>query len=182
MRFVETDVAGAWIVDVEPIEDERGFFARAFSRDEFVERGMNVDFVQENIGYNARAGTLRGLHLQHEPHGEAKLVRCTRGAVWDVAADVRPGSPSYGRWAGLELSAENRRMLYVPEGCAHGYLTLIADSELRYLTTHGYVAASATGVPYDDPVLGVEWPAPIELMSENDRSWTPLGSGSGGAP
>jgi dTDP-4-dehydrorhamnose 3,5-epimerase len=179
MRFEETEVAGAWIVDVEPIEDERGFFARAFSRDEFVGRGMDVDFVQENIGYNVRAGTLRGLHLQHEPHGEAKLVRCTRGSVWDVAADVRPGSQSYGRWAGVELSAENRRMLYVPEGCAHGYLTLVAESELRYLTTHEYVAASATGVPYDDPALGNEWPAASELMSENDRAWTPLGSGSG---
>jgi dTDP-4-dehydrorhamnose 3,5-epimerase len=175
MRFVETDVEGAWIVDVEPIEDDRGFFARAFSRDEFVERGLKVDFVQENIGYNARPGTLRGLHLQRAPHAEAKLVRCTRGVVWDVAADVRPGSPSYERWAGVELSAENRRLLYVPEGCAHGYLTLVADSELRYLTTYEYVAASATGVPYDDPVLGIDWPASIELMSDNDRRWTPLG-------
>ena len=180
MRFVETQVDGAWIVDVEPIEDERGFFARAFSRDEFVERGLNVDFVQENIGYNTRPGTLRGLHLQRAPHAEAKLVRCTRGVVWDVAADVRPGSPSYGRWAGVELSAENRRLLYVPEGCAHGYLTLEADSELRYLTTYEYVAASATGVPYDDPALGIDWPASIELMSDNDRSWTPLGGPTGG--
>ena len=180
MRFVETEVDGAWIVDVEPIADERGFFARAFSRDEFAERGLNVDFVQENIGYNTRPGTLRGLHLQRAPHAEAKLVRCTRGIVWDVAADVRPGSPSYGRWAGVELSAENRRLLYVPEGCAHGYLTLVADSELRYLTTYEYVASSATGVPYDDPALGIDWPASIELMSDNDRSWTPLGGPTGG--
>ena len=180
MRFVETEVEGAWIVDVEPIEDERGFFARAFSRDEFAERGLNVDFVQENIGYNTRPGTLRGLHLQRAPHAEAKLVRCTRGIVWDVAADVRPGSPSYGRWAGVELSAENRRLLYVPEGCAHGYLTLVADSELRYLTTYEHVAASATGVPYDDPALGIDWPVSIELMSDNDRSWTPLSGPTGG--
>lgn len=182
MRFSETEVEGAWIVDVEPISDERGFFARSFSRDEFVERAMNVDFVQENIGFNARAGTLRGLHLQHAPHAEAKLVRCTRGAVWDVAADVRQGSSTFGKWVGVGLSADDRRMLYVPEGCAHGYLTLVDDSELRYLTTHEYVPGSASGVPYDDPVLGIEWPAEIVLMSENDRGWNPLASdGASGA-
>jgi dTDP-4-dehydrorhamnose 3,5-epimerase len=174
VQFLETAVDGVWIVDIEPISDERGFFARAFSRDEFAERGMSSDFVQENIGFNPRSGTLRGLHLQHEPHAEAKLVRCTRGAAWDVAADVRSGSSTYGGWFGVELSADNRRMLYVPEGCAHGYLTLTEDTEIRYLTTHEYVPASASGVPFDDPALGVDWPAPIELVSENDRSWPPL--------
>jgi dTDP-4-dehydrorhamnose 3,5-epimerase len=178
VQFLDTDVQGAWIVDVDPIADERGFFARAFSRDEFAEHGMNTDFVQENIGYNVRAGTLRGLHLQHEPHGEAKLVRCTRGAIWDVAADVHPGSITYGKWVGVELSSENRRMLYVPEGCAHGYLTLVGNTEIRYLTTHEYVPASASGVPYDDPVLGVDWPAEIAVVSEADSSWPPLDGGS----
>ena len=174
MQFRDTDVEGAWIVDIEPIEDERGFFARAMCQTEFGEHGMNAEFVQENIGYNTRAGTLRGLHLQHQPHGEAKLVRCTRGAVWDVAADVRSGSSTYGKWVGVELTAENRRMLYVPEGCAHGYLTLAGDTEIRYLTTHEYVPASAAGVPYDDPVLGIDWPAEIELVGANDRAWAPL--------
>jgi dTDP-4-dehydrorhamnose 3,5-epimerase len=111
-----------------------------------------------------------------------KLVRCTRGAVWDVAADVRPGSGTFGHWVGAELTAENRRMLYVPEGCAHGYLTLANDTEVRYLTSHEYVSEASSGVPYDDPVLSVDWPTEIELVSANDRNWPPLKGGSGGGP
>jgi len=172
--FLETDVAGVWIIDIEPISDERGFFARAFCRREFGARGLPSDFVQENVGFSPRKGTLRGLHFQREPHAEAKLVRCTGGTVWDVAADIRRGSATFGRWVAVELTAENRRMLYVPEGCAHGYLTLCDDAEVRYLTTHEYVPDAASGVRFDDPALAVDWPAEIELVSAGDRGWPSL--------
>lgn len=180
MRFEHTEIEGVTVVEIDEIEDDRGFFARSWCSDEFAEHGLGASFVQENVAHNPRRGTLRGMHFQHAPHAEAKLVRCTSGAVWDVALDLRPGSATSGRSVGIELSAENHRSLYVPEGCAHGYLTLADDAEVRYLTSHAYVPAAADGVRYDDPAFGITWPAGVVLVSERDASW-PLVSSAEGA-
>ncbi len=171
MTFESTAVDGAYVVQMERIVDERGFFARAWCRREFAERGIDVSFVQENIGYSRRAGTLRGLHFQRAPHDEVKLVRCTAGAVWDVAVDLRSESPTYRRWAGVELSAKARNMLLVPAGCAHGYLTLVDGAEITYLTSQFYEPGAATGVRFDDPAFAIAWPRPVEVVSEQDRAW-----------
>jgi dTDP-4-dehydrorhamnose 3,5-epimerase len=171
MRFTDTGLEGVTLVELDEIADDRGFFARAWCIDEFREHGLDVAWVQENVGFSPRAGTLRGLHLQRAPHGEAKLVRCTRGAIWDVAVDLRPASPTYRSSHGAELSADNRAMLFVPEGFAHGYLTLTDDTEVRYLTSHRYARESATGVRYDDPALGLSWPRAVILISVADASW-----------
>ena len=135
MKFAETAIGGVFAIDLEPVEDDRGFFARSWCPAEFEAAGLRVTWAQENVAFNRRAGTLRGLHFQREPHWEVKLVRCTRGAVWDVAVDLRPQSATYLSSIGLELGANNRRSLYIPEGCAHGYLTLTDDVEMRYLTS-----------------------------------------------
>ena len=174
MRFQETELAGVFVIDLELFEDERGFFARSWSPDEFETRGLNPTIAQVNVGYNVRRGTLRGLHFQRAPDDEAKLVRCTRGAIHDVAVDLRPGSPTFRRSASTELTMENRRMMYIPEGCAHGYITLTDDSEIAYQTSKAYAPDAATGVRYDDPALGIEWPVPIEVISEQDRGWALL--------
>jgi dTDP-4-dehydrorhamnose 3,5-epimerase len=174
VKFEATPIDGVLVVSIEPIEDERGFFARTWCAQEFADQGLSSSFVQENVGYNVHAGTLRGLHFQRAPHEEVKLVRCTAGAVFDVAVDLRPGSAGRGRWFGRELSAEEHNMLYVPEGCAHGYLTLTDAAEIRYLTSRAYSPQAATGVRYDDPAFGIEWPAEIRLVSEQDRSWRPF--------
>jgi dTDP-4-dehydrorhamnose 3,5-epimerase len=179
MRFHPTDVEGAYVIELQPIEDERGLFARAWCAREFAENGLRVAFVQENVGFSGLAGTLRGLHFQRAPHGEAKLVRCTAGAVWDVAVDLRAGSPTYLRWAGVELDAARRNMLYVPEGCAHGYLTLTDKAETRYLTSEYYAPEAAWGVRYDDPALGIRWPVEVVLASETDRTWPLLDASAG---
>jgi dTDP-4-dehydrorhamnose 3,5-epimerase len=175
VRFeAATAVDGVVAVDLEPLEDDRGFFARAWCRREFEDHGLHSDFVQENLGFSLAAGTVRGLHLQRPPFGEVKLVRCTAGAIWDVAADVRPTSPTYLGWVGVELTAERRNMLYVPEGCAHGYVTLTDAAEVRYLTSQFYAPEAVGGVRYDDETLGIEWPRAITVVSEQDRSWPPL--------
>ena len=171
MRFADTAVEGAFVVSLEPIEDERGFFARSWCRREFAEHGVDVEFVQENVGYSVHEGTLRGLHFQHAPHAEVKLVRCTAGVVWDVAVDLRPTSPTFRSWAAAELSATGREMLLVPEGCAHGYLSLVEHAELRYLTSSYYEPSAASGVRFDDPAFGVAWPADVTVVSERDRTW-----------
>jgi dTDP-4-dehydrorhamnose 3,5-epimerase len=180
MRFEETAVEGAFVVDLEPIEDDRGFFARSYCIDEFARNGIEAVFVQENVGFSHRRGTMRGLHFQRPPHAEVKLVRCTRGAVWDVALDLRSRSDSAGRWTGVELAADNRRMLVVPEGCAHGYLTLTDGAEVRYLTTRAYAPDAAGGVRYDDPAFSIAWPVAVEVVSAQDRSW-PLRNGTEGS-
>ena len=159
------------MVDLEPFEDERGFFARAWSPDEFEARGLNPALAQVNVGFNARRGTLRGLHFQHAPHQEAKLIRCTRGAIYDVAVDLRPGSPTLHRWVSVELTMDNHRMLYIPEGCAHGYVTLTDDAEIAYQTSKAYAPDAAAGARYDDPAFGIEWPIAVEVISEQDRTW-----------
>lgn len=181
MQFESTVLDGVVIVHVEPFEDERGFFARAWCQREFEEQGLTAAFVQENIGFSRSAGTLRGLHFQRPPCEEAKLVRCTAGAVWDVAVDLRPGSPTYANWVGVELTAERRNMLYVAEGCAHGYLTLLDGTEVRYLTSQFYAPDAVAGVRYDDDMLVVDWPREVTLISEQDRSWPHLAETRGGA-
>ena len=158
MRFSETSVAGALVVEPDRFEDERGFFARTFSSEEFAARGLDVRVDQCSTSFNARAGTLRGLHYQEAPHAEAKLVRCTRGAIYDVALDLRPDSPSYLRWTGVELSADNGRALYIPEGCAHGFQSLVDATEVLYQISAPYVPSGARGVRFDDPAFAIEWP------------------------
>jgi dTDP-4-dehydrorhamnose 3,5-epimerase len=172
MIFTETSVSGAFVVDLEPKEDERGFFARNFDPIEFARYGLNPHVEQCSISFNAHAGTLRGMHFQLPPHEEAKLVRCTRGALYDVALDLRPDSPSYLRWAGVELNAENRRMLYVPEGCAHGFQTLVDQTEVSYQVSASYAPGAEAGVRWDDPAFGISWPeAERRLLSEKDQRW-----------
>ena len=160
MLFRETTVAGALVAEPERIDDDRGFFARTFSVEEFAERGLDTRVTQCSTSFNVRAGTLRGMHYQLAPHGEAKLVRCTRGAIYDVAVDLRPDSPSYMSWFGVELSADNGYALFVPEGCAHGFQTLVDASEVHYQISTPWVPAAARGVRWDDPAFGIEWPAP----------------------
>ena len=170
MIFRGLDIPGAFLIAPERMEDERGFFARTFCEREFGDHGLCERFVQCSMSYNRRKGTLRGLHYQAPPHGEAKLVRCTMGAVWDVVADLRPGSPARGRWHAAELSAVNRAMVYVPEYVAHGFITLTDDSEVFYQMAGTYHAGAAAGVRWDSPSLGIAWPMVPTLMSERDAS------------
>jgi dTDP-4-dehydrorhamnose 3,5-epimerase len=171
MQFQHTALGQVLVIDIEPIEDARGFFARGWCQREFFGHSISAIFVQENIGFSASAGTIRGLHFQRAPFEEAKLVRCTAGAAWDVAVDLRPGSPTYLSWFGVELRSELRNMLYVPEGCAHGYLTLADDTEVRYLTSRYYEPESVAGIRYDDEQIGIAWPQDVAVVSEQDRSW-----------
>jgi dTDP-4-dehydrorhamnose 3,5-epimerase len=171
VRFEPTAVDGVVVIEIDPIEDERGLFARVWCRREFAEHGLDVEFVQENVGFSFSAGTMRGLHFQRPPFAEVKLVRCTAGAVWDVAADLRPGSPTYLTSVGVELRGDRRNMLYVPAGCAHGYLTLTDAAEVRYLTSQFYAADAVGGVRHDDEALAIEWPREVAIVSEQDRSW-----------
>jgi dTDP-4-dehydrorhamnose 3,5-epimerase len=178
VRFTTTPLPGVLIVDVEPRGDERGFLARTFCEREFREHGAEMVVAQSNTVHNPAAGTLRGLHWQEAPHGEAKLVRCTAGAMWDVAVDLRPRSPTHRRWFGTELTAENRRMLFVPVGCAQGYQTLADDTEVLYLMGHPYVPEAARGARWDDPALGIAWPpAEARTISERDEAWPLLDGG-----
>ncbi len=172
MRFTETPLAGAWVIDPDRHEDERGFFARTHDRAEFEARGMDLVVVQCNTSFNARAGVLRGMHFQAEPHGEVKLVRCTRGAVFDVVVDLRPDSPTHRRWFSAELAAANGRALYVPAGLAHGFQTLQDASEVLYMMGHEYVPEAARGVRWNDPAIAIDWP-PVEerIISDRDASY-----------
>jgi dTDP-4-dehydrorhamnose 3,5-epimerase len=173
MLFDETPIGGAWVVEIEPLSDERGMFARTFDAKLFEERGLSGDVVQCSTSLNPRAATLRGLHYQAEPHGEHKLVRCTAGAVYDVLVDLRPGSPTHRRWHAVELSSENRRALYIPPGVAHGFQTLVGGTEMLYMIDRPYRPAAARGVRWDDPAFGIEWPDPAgeRIMSERDRTY-----------
>jgi len=171
MIFHETAIEGVWVVEPERLEDERGFFARTWDTREFAHRGLNGRLVQCSISYNGRRGTLRGLHYQAAPHEEAKLVRCTAGAVYDVAVDLRVGSRTQCRWVGVELSAQNRLALYVPEGCAHGFLTLADDTEVAYQMSDFYAPDSSRGVRHDDPAFAIDWPGDVVVVNERDRSY-----------
>jgi dTDP-4-dehydrorhamnose 3,5-epimerase len=171
MRFKETTIADAWVIDPSPHEDERGRFMRAWCAREFAEHNLDFTPVQANMGWSAQRGTLRGMHYQEVPALEAKLVRCTRGRIFDVVLDLRPLSSTYGQWYGVELSAENGRMLYVPERCAHGYQTLEDGTEMFYMTSGFYTPAAVRGVRFDDPAFGIAWPLPATVVSEQDRNW-----------
>jgi dTDP-4-dehydrorhamnose 3,5-epimerase len=171
MQFTPTGVDGAWLIDVRRIGDERGFFGRLWCEKEMAEHGLVARICQSNVGFSPLAGTLRGLHYQRPPHEEVKIVRCTRGAVFDVVVDLRPASPTFRKWFGTELTQDNRSMLYVPEGCATGYLTLTPDAEIYYNTSALYAPGHATGVRHDDPAFGIEWPGEARVLSDADRSW-----------
>jgi dTDP-4-dehydrorhamnose 3,5-epimerase len=171
VKFIETPLPGAWLIELEPIADDRGWFARTFCTEEFAARGLDPAVVQCNASFNSRSGTLRGMHYQAEPHGEAKLVRCTRGAIFDALVDLRPESPAFCRWTGCALTATNGRMLYAPAGTAHGFVTLADDSEVLYQMSHRYVPDAARGVRFDDPAFGIEWPVAPAVVSERDRSY-----------
>jgi dTDP-4-dehydrorhamnose 3,5-epimerase len=171
MIFEATEIDGVWVIGPERHEDERGFFARIWDAAEFARRGLRLDPVQASISFNRLRGTLRGMHYQEEPHAEAKLVRCTAGAIFDVAVDLRRSSPTFCRWHGVELTAENRLALYVPEGCAHGFLTLADDTEIGYQISVPHVPAAARGVRYDDPAFGILWPGEVVVINERDRTY-----------
>lgn len=171
MRFTEARVKGSYIIDLEPQEDQRGFFARSWCQGEFQAHGLNAHVVQINVACTTKKASLRGLHYQLAPHQEAKTVRCTKGAIFDVAVDLNADSPTYKQWVGIELTAENHRLLYIPESCAHGYQTLVDDSEIEYLTTAFYAPKSARGVRFDDPTFEISWPLPVGMISDADRTW-----------
>lgn len=171
MRFEQLGLSGACVVHLEERTDDRGFFARAWCKKEFEEAGLNAEVVQANISYNRKKGTLRGLHYQVEPHGETKLVRCTKGAIYDVIVDLREASNTYRQWFGIELSDRNRRMLFVPEGFAHGFQTLADDSEVFYQVTEYYTPGAERGARFDDPAFTIQWPLPVTVISEKDASW-----------
>ncbi|MEE8549934.1 MAG: dTDP-4-dehydrorhamnose 3,5-epimerase [Gemmatimonadota bacterium] len=171
MRFKETELSGAWVIEPEPIEDERGFFERSWCAEEFAAHGLECRLVQCSASYNRSKGTLRGMHYQAEPHAEAKLVRVTRGAIYDVALDLRPHSPTFKRWIAVELSLENRKLFFLPEGLAHGFQTLVDDTEVFYQMSAPYHPESARGVRWDDPAFAITWPSVERLISQRDRSF-----------
>lgn len=174
MIFTETELAGAFIIDVNRIGDNRGFFARAFCRNEFKEHGLHPTIAQGNIAYNKTKGTLRGMHFQFPPKAEVKLVRCTRGAIVDKIVDLRPESPTFLEHISVELTEDNYRALYVPERFAHGYQVLADNTETSYLVGEFYSPEHEGGLLYDDPRLGLEWPLPVRELSDKDRNWRPL--------
>lgn len=171
MIFKETKLKGSYLIEIEPIEDERGFFARTFCRKEFEAQGIQFNIVQCNTSYNKKRGTLRGMHYQVKPHEEAKLVRCTRGAVYDVLIDLRPDSPTFKQWNAVELSPENRQLLFVPKGVAHGFQTLEDNTELMYQMSEYYHPEVARGVRWNDPTFGIMWPLSSPVLSDRDRSY-----------
>lgn len=171
MIFKTTPLAGAYLIDLEPRGDERGFFARTFCADEFAAHGLITEFVQANFSVAAQKGTIRGLHYQVAPAPEAKLMRCTKGAIFDVIVDMRDGSPTRGQWFGAELTPENRTAMYVPENFAHGFLTLQPDTEVHYMVSGLYTPETERGIRFDDPAVGIEWPMEAQVVSDKDRAW-----------
>ncbi len=171
MKFSSTPLPGAYLVDLEAHVDERGSFARCYCDDEFAAQGLETRWPQMNLSRNTRRGTLRGMHFQAEPHGEAKVVRCVRGAIFDVLVDLRRGSATRFQWHGVELSAANGRAVYVPRGFAHGFQTLEDDSEVLYLMSNRYVPGAERGFRWDDPDVGIEWPLPASVVGARDAAW-----------
>lgn len=171
MIFKETRLKGVYIIEVERLQDERGFFARTFCREEFEKHGLNPHVAQCNISFNKRKGTLRGMHYQAKPYEEARLVRCTQGRVYDVIIDLRRDSPCFKQWVAVELTAENCRMLYVPQGCAHGFQTLENETEVFYQMSEFYAPEYAEGVRWNDPAFGINWPAGERIISTRDQSF-----------
>jgi dTDP-4-dehydrorhamnose 3,5-epimerase len=172
MKFVPLELEGAYLIELEPHRDERGYFARTWCSDEFAEHGLDTRLAQSSTSHNARAGTLRGLHLQRRPHAETKLVRCTRGAIFDVIVDLRPESSTHASWFGAELSEGRGNAMYVPEGFAHGFQTLTEGADVLYMISVPYAPDASTGVRWDDPAFGIEWPETAErTIGDRDRTW-----------
>lgn len=171
MIFTKTKLSGAYSIDLEKREDERGFFARGFCQHEFTDQGITFNVVQGNISMSKKKRTLRGMHFQEKPHEEDKLIRCTKGAIYDVIIDLRPNSKTFKQWIGLELSADNYRMLYLPKGFAHGFLTLVDNTEVTYLVSEFYTPSAEHGIRYNDPAFAIQWPNKIEVISEKDASF-----------
>ncbi len=171
MKFYETELQGAYLIELDRCEDERGFFARTWCEEEFKDQGLVARVVQASTSFNTRAGTLRGMHYQLAPHQETKLVRCTRGALYDVIVDLRSDSPSYKRWIGLELTATNYRMLYVPSDFAHGFITLEDNTEVAYLISESYTPGAGAGLRWNDPQFSIAWPRAVEVISDKDAGW-----------
>jgi dTDP-4-dehydrorhamnose 3,5-epimerase len=182
MKFTATSIAGVWLVEMERIEDARGWFARSWCEREFAERGLNPRLAQCSVSSNKQKGTLRGMHYQIAPHEEAKLVRCVRGAMFDVALDVRPSSATFKQWFGVELTSENGRMLYVPEGCAHGFQTLADDTEVLYQISTEWRPDSGRGIRWNDPSFGIPWPLPAPSLSPRDAAYADFASSGAGMP
>jgi dTDP-4-dehydrorhamnose 3,5-epimerase len=178
MIFTETKISGVIVIELEPRRDERGFFARQWCADEFTRTGLDPRIAQINTARSVAAGTLRGVHYQKAPHAEVKLVRCTRGAVFDVAVDLRAGSPTFCEWFGSVLDEESGRMLYIPEGCGHGYLTLAPHTDLVYHASVPYAPQSATGARHDDPAFNIIWPEAVKVISPQDENWPSFLSGA----
>jgi dTDP-4-dehydrorhamnose 3,5-epimerase len=171
VKITPLPIPGAAVIAVEPIEDSRGFFATAWGKREFEQHGLSTAFVQGNMSLSRARGTLRGMHYQAAPFEEEKLIRCIRGAIYDVVLDLRPDSPTFGKWAGAELSADNRVAMYIPKDCAHGFITLSEDAEVFYLVTQFWSRESERGVRYNDPAFGIEWPVEVQVISDKDKSW-----------
>ena len=171
MIFLQTELMGACIVELEKLEDERGYFARSWCQREFEAQGLDTRLVQCNISMNRKSGTLRGMHFQVPPFAEAKLVRCTRGALFDVIIDLRPDSPSFLKWIGVELTVDNGKMMYIPKGFAHGFLTLEDDTEIFYQMSEFYAPECARGVRWDDPLFGIRWPRNVTVISDRDATY-----------
>jgi dTDP-4-dehydrorhamnose 3,5-epimerase len=174
LRISETRLAGAYLIEPELLKDERGFFARTFCRGELQALKLETHIEQCSISFNLKKGTLRGMHYQIAPDEEVKIVRCTMGAVFDVIIDLRPGAPTFRQWISVELSEENRRMVYIPKGFAHGFQTLRDDSELQYQISIAHAPASSRGIRWDDPALAISWPLPVTQVSEKDLGYPPL--------
>jgi dTDP-4-dehydrorhamnose 3,5-epimerase len=171
MKCEPTEIADAWLIAFEPAHDTRGFFVRTFCQKEFAARDLCTSFPQHSLSHSTATGTLRGMHFQTAPHAEIKLVRCTKGAIWDVIVDLRPGSPTFRRWQGFRLDPDNRLQLYIPKGLAHGFQTLLPETEVSYLISEWYEPTAASGVRYDDPALKIRWPLPPVQLSAKDQTW-----------
>lgn len=171
MIFNKTALNDAYVIELSKLQDERGFFARAFCAKEFKDQGIAFPIAQANVSYNRSKQTLRGMHYQRQPYGEAKLVRCTKGSIYDVIIDVRSDSSTYGEWIGVELTEQNYRILYVPAGFAHGFITLEDDTEVTYQVSEFYTPGAEQGIRWDDPAFNIQWPVEPKIISEKDRSW-----------
>lgn len=174
MKFVPTEINGAYLIETNPIADSRGFFARTYCATEFAKLNLAQNMVQTNISYNHQKGTLRGLHMQQKPHEEAKLVRCTAGSIFDVLVDLRKDSSTYLHWFGAELSSENHHMLYIPQGCAHGYITLIDKTEVSYQVSEYYNSGTEVGFLWNDPAFNIKWPITPVVISPKDQTHPPF--------
>lgn len=171
MKFCETKLNGAYIIEIEALSDDRGFFARSWCQKEFESHGLTSRVVQANISYNRKKGTLRGMHYQIAPYQECKLIRCTRGAIFDVIIDLRTDSPTYKQWAAVELTADNHTMFFVPEDFAHGFQTLADDTEITYQVTQFYTPGSERGIRFDDSTFDIQWPLEATVISDKDKTW-----------